>query len=165
MWFFDLKWVLAWFLGWLALLGFGCMKGDSSLWTKANPQTEITVNPLTKTITVFNNKDVDVTLDEFSGHGENTSWTVKNLIISDKSSPVREADALQLEMAERITAAAFKGAGDVIARIVSPLIGASADVDTPIGGGSVRLGTGTPTTQPAAPSDSVETGGAGADGE
>ena len=127
------------------LLIAGCGRGHAPLWSQANPQTEVSVNPITKTITLFNNKDVNLSFEEFSGTtAEGATWAVKGLSIVDQSSPVRTANAGQLELAERITRAAFEGFGESFGRIVAeamvPLRGATASIETPVGSGSVTTG-------------------------
>ncbi len=127
------------------LLISGCGRGHAPLWSQANPQTEVSVNPITKTITLFNNKDVNLSFEEFSGTtAEGATWAVKGLSIVDQSSPVRAANAGQLELAERITRAAFEGFGEAFGRIVAeamaPLRGATASIETPVGSGSVATG-------------------------
>ena len=62
----------------------------------------------------------------------------------DQSSPVRAANAGQLELAERITRAAFEGFGESLGRIIAeamaPLRGATASLETPVGVGNVTTG-------------------------
>ncbi len=127
------------------LLSPGCGRGHAALWSQANPQTEVSVNPLTKTITLFNNKDVNLSFEEFSGTtADGATWAVKGLSIVDQSSPVRAANAGQLELAERITRAAFEGFGESLGRIIAeamaPLRGATASLETPVGVGNVTTG-------------------------
>ncbi len=135
------------------LLSPGCGRGHAPLWSQANPQTEVSVNPITKTITLFNNKDVNLSFEEFSGTtAEGATWAVKGLSIVDQSSPVRAANVQQLELAERITRAAFEGFGESLGRIIAeamaPLRGATASIETPVGSGSVTSG-GVATTRAA----------------
>ena len=127
------------------LLTPGCGRGHAPLWSQANPQTELSVNPITKTITLFNNKDVNLSFEEFSGTtAEGATWAVKGLSIVDQSSPVRAANVGQLELAERITRAAFEGFGEsfgrIIAEAMAPLRGATASIEAPVGSGSVTTG-------------------------
>ena len=145
----------------------GCGRGHAPLWSQANPQTEVAFNPITRTLTLFNNKDVNLTVEEFSGEtAEGAKWVVRGLTIVDQSSPVRLANVQQLEVAERITRAAFEGFGEafgkIIAEAMAPLRGASATVETPIGSGSIATGGGGDAKVETSKSQKVETGAAAA---
>lgn len=112
--------ILGLVLGLVFLSGLACQKGVAPVWSTANPSTEITVNPVTKTITVFNNKDVDVTLEEFSGGtAGGTTWKVKNVKIIDGASGVREANIGQMKAGTEMTAAAFDGATKLVTSAIT----------------------------------------------
>lgn len=133
---------------------FSCSQGHAPLWSQANPQTTIRLNPLTKTIDVFNSKDVSISIESFSGKTKDGStWELKNLALTDSSSSVRQANVAQLEVADRITRTAILSSGEAIANVISeaivPLKGANVQLETPIGSGSVTTGSGVPSTQPS----------------
>jgi len=125
-----------------------------------NPTTEFGINPWTRTFYVKNNKDVDVTFDKVTLTRTDdgvTDFLAENVVISDKSSPVIDANVKQmLAFVEQQRAAnegigiALQGIGSMIQTLAGAtqgiLRGSTVAVDTQWGGGSATLGT--PTTQP-----------------
>lgn len=136
----------------------GCSRGHAALWSQANPQTSFSFNPLTKTVTLFSNDGKGVTVDQITATWGENSFEVHGLVVTDRSVENRQANVQQLQVVDQITKTAiqeiFSGLSGMIEQGLMPLRGASATVDTPIGGGSVKLG-GAPTTQP------TETSGTG----
>lgn len=88
------------------------------------PTTKITVDPLSKRITVENTKDVDVILEKlYAKWGDNNSLSVEKLVISDKASPVITQNVAQMKEATnqiRETALGFVGVSREIGETVSP---------------------------------------------
>lgn len=139
----------------------GC---ENALFTKANPRTEIRYGPAS----LYNSKDVDATLDEFSyTTADGGSATLKGLILRDNASGVRNADVNQInalvnqQLAFNAGIEAFGKAFTMGAQAVMPWLGMSAtessgwNLNTPWGGfGSTN--TRVPTTQPAADASVLE---------
>ena len=133
------------------VLPLACILTVGCAWIK--PTTEISFSPLTRTISIFNTKDVDLTFKKMD-----VSWTadggalvVKDFALSDKSSPVIEANVEQmLAFAEQQRAAneGIIGSLNAIADMVGivnqmlmrVLPGSSLELETPYGGGRARLG-------------------------
>lgn len=124
------------------------------------PTTEIKFNPLTGTMSVLNTKDVDVVAKNLhvsklpDGGG---TFDVDEITISDKSSPVIEANVQQmLAFVEQQRAAnegiigSLKAIGDMVGLLTNAteaiLRGSNVNLDTQWGGGSATLGTAA--TQP-----------------
>jgi len=80
-----MRWVA---IGMLALTGCAWIK----------PTTEIRMNPMTRTLTVTNTKDVDITIDELyvDWRPDGGTVKVKKFVVSDKSSPVVTANVQQM---------------------------------------------------------------------
>jgi len=82
----------------------GCAgRGWAPLWSQASPETMITVNPLQKTITLYNSKDVSVEMGKFAGKYNDAEWSVEGLKFLDTASAVREANVQQMAAAAELT--------------------------------------------------------------
>lgn len=130
----------------LALI-VGCQDGVAPLWSQAKPETNIRVNPVTKSVTLHNSKDVKVTIEEFSGSTKDgTTWKIAGLVLDDQASDVRLANVAQLELVDRITQTAIdgimRGFAEIISETIAPLRGASITAETPLGKGGIKLGDG-----------------------
>lgn len=131
----------------------GCTQGQSPLWSQANPQTTIRLNPFTKTIDVFNSKDVSITIESFAGKTKDgASWELKNLQLIDSASTVRQANVAQLELVDRITKTSiseiFNGFSKMISEGLMPIKGANAKLETPIGTSDITTGGGVQPSNP-----------------
>ena len=79
----------------LLLLVVSCVSIPGCAFIK--PETKIGVNPITKTVSVYNTKDVDLTVDRITATTKDGgSLSVENLVISDKASSVIEANVKQM---------------------------------------------------------------------
>lgn len=129
------------------------------------PTTKVTMNPLTRTVGIYNTKDVDLSFDKLAvtwGEKGGGNLAVDNFVVADKATPVIEANVQQMmAFVEQQKAAneGIIGSLQAIASMVNTLArafetilpGSSISLDTPIGAGSATLGVGVdgPTTQPA----------------
>ncbi len=131
------------------LLAVGCQAGVQPLWSQAKPETVVKINPLSRTVTVHNSTDTDISLGEFSGKtAAGTEWRVTDLKFVANASSVRTANVAQMEMSRQITDAVMQGFAAWLAQAMAPLRGANVTIDTPIGGGSLTTG-GQETEPPA----------------
>jgi hypothetical protein len=126
----------------------GCAHGVQPLWSQAKPETVVTVNPVTRTVTLHNSKDVNVSLEGLTATGsEGQSLVIEKLVFTDEASSVRQANVAQLELVDRITRTAFESFGAAMGKILSealmPVKGAAVTIDTPIGSGGITTGGGT----------------------
>jgi len=124
------------------------------------PATTFKINPITRTVTFTNNKDVDLSFDEITAKWDKEGGgeiILKNWVVSDKATPVIEANVAQMmAFVEQQKAAnegiigSLRAIGDtvsVLSRTVEAILrGSSISLDTPYGAGSATLGT--PATQP-----------------
>lgn len=122
----------------------GCGRGAVPLWSQANPQTSISINPITRTISCFSNDGKTLSAERIYAKWDGHSIEVVNLRIEDRSVENRTANVQQLDMAGRVTQTAvreiFAGVASWLREGIAPLRGASAEIDTPIGSGTVELG-------------------------
>lgn len=141
----------------IPLLVIGCTQGSHQWYEKANPQTSLSVSPLSRTVTFFSSDGKTLTAEKLAGGSTpEGGWYFEfvNVEIRDRSVENRQADVEQIAamgtMMARIAEANWAGFREAMAAIVSealaPLKGASVSVDTPLGSGSVT--TGGATTQP-----------------
>jgi len=119
------------------------------------PTTEITFDPLTHSVRVFNTKDVNVIVDDLKVTWDSPNgneFSVTKLEISDLSSPVIEKNVQQmLAFVEQQKAAnegiigSLRVLGDsfnFLANVVRSILqGSNIQLSTPYGGGSATLGT------------------------
>jgi len=125
-----------------------------------DPTTKIQFSPLTRTISIYNNKDVDLTFEKLdaSWTPDGGTLTVKGFLLSDKSSPVIKENVQQmLAFVEQQTAAnegiigSLNAISDMVRLLTrgmeSVLRGSGIQIDTPWGSGSANLGG--ITTQPS----------------
>ena len=142
-----MRWVA---IGMLALTGCAWIK----------PTTEIRMNPMTRTLTVTNTKDVDITIDELyvDWRPDGGTVKVKKFVVSDKSSPVVTANVQQMlafveqqkaanegligtvrELRMAVTSLATE-LGGIVGAVTEAVRGSQLNVN---GVGSARIGTAT----------------------
>ena len=97
----------------------GCLFGCA--WIK--PTTQVSVNPLTRTISIYNTKDVDLAIEGFEVSWDNKSGTIEleKIVVSDKASSVIDANVKQMlafteqqRAANEGIAAALAGIRDIV---------------------------------------------------
>ena len=133
----------------LLMLGLalpGCGPGTAPLWSQTNPETSIAMNPLTKTVKFYSNDGKTFSAELIAAKWGDNSIELRGLDVKDRSVENRQVNVQQMAMANEITATAiretFAGFVGMIREGLMPLKGASAEVDTPVGGGKVKLGGG-----------------------
>lgn len=60
------------------------------------PTTEVKVDPMSKSVSLYNTKDVDLHVDNVQGKSGDSSFSIDNLTVSDKSSPVIKENVQQM---------------------------------------------------------------------
>lgn len=134
----------------LIFITVGCSKGTAGLWESANPQSSISVNPLTRSISVFSNDGKTFEVEEMAMQwSEFGTFSLKNFKMFDRSVENREANVPQLEMQDRINRGNWEGMknlaeasiGAAVKGIVSVLTqGVTVEGTTPLGDGSITVG-------------------------
>ncbi|HUT14048.1 MAG TPA: hypothetical protein VMY42_26405 [Thermoguttaceae bacterium] len=121
------------------------------------PTTEIRFNPVAKSLSIINTKDVDLSFDSLHVEWQEGSGKLdmENVVIADKSSPVIKENVQQmLAFAEQQKAANegligtirelgawLREAREIVGILKDLLRGSNLAIDTPYGGGSATLGT------------------------
>ncbi len=139
----------------LVLCG-GCTQGSHQWYESANPQTSISVNPFTKSVSFFSNDGKTMRADKIAGAGTadgGWSFTMENIEILDRSVENRGANveqiaAMGVTMAQ-IAEANWSGFRDALSAIISealaPVRGAKVSgevADTPLGSGKIEAKAG-----------------------
>jgi len=60
------------------------------------PHTQMSINPITRTVSFFDSKDNDIAIDSISFDATDKSFAMDGLVISNKSSSVIEANVQQM---------------------------------------------------------------------
>ena len=78
--------------------GFGVALLLSTGCAFIKPTTEIKMNPLTRTVAIYNTKDVDLSFDKVDVTWTNDGGTLvlDNFVVADKATPVIEANVEQM---------------------------------------------------------------------
>jgi hypothetical protein len=154
----------------LCLFVAGCIHGCAY----ADPATRLSINPVTRTISFSDTKDNDVSVEYVGYNADTKQFEVKNFVLRNNSSDVREIDVQQmLAFVEQQKAAndgikaAFEGLshtvgilGEALAGTIRAVPPIQAQVSTPVGGGSVAVGSEA-VSAPAEPEKPDVTGTAG----
>ena len=114
-------------LGLCCILGGGCAHGVAPLWSQAKPETVITFDPFKRAIYFHNSKDVDLSIEEFTGQTDGTTWTLKGVKVVDNASAVRQANVQQLNAIGPITAEIMAPWRILANRVPIPMPAGSAD--------------------------------------
>jgi hypothetical protein len=145
----------------LAMLLLLCGPGCAFI----KPQTTLHVDPATGKVDVTNSKDVDLTVKKVEGRNGDKSLLIEDLVISDKASPVQNANVNQMmafvaqqEAANEGVRVAMFGLAQCLeklaldlsapAAIIHEIKEVNATLATPIGTATLGHGTITPTPTP-----------------
>lgn len=123
----------------------GCQRGVMPVWSQANPCLDIRINPVTKTMSIFTNEGRSLDADELSygldAEGKR-SFSAKNLRIGERTVENRIANVEQMKIGVEMTRVAMQEFTAAVRELYAPFRGATVDVDTPIGKGSIKTGGG-----------------------
>ena len=129
-----------------------CNKGVMPVWSQANPCLDIRMNPVTKTMSIFTNEGRSLDADELTygldAEGKRV-FSAKNLRIGERTVENRIANVEQMKIGVEMTRVAMQEFTAAVRELYAPFRGATVDVDTPIGKGSIKTGGGE-AAQPAA---------------
>lgn len=118
----------------VVLLLPSCGPGIAPLWSQANPVTEIKVDPLSRTMSVYNSKDVSIKVEEFGGKSKDgAEFHVKGLELIDNASGPRLANVQQLEAVATVTAEIMKPIDNFLQVIAAKIPGGSVTPPTTTG--------------------------------
>jgi len=144
------------------LVGCAACGCSAEYWTgRIEPQTRLTLNPISRSIDFFDSRENDVEITGLSAKGtaESFELTADAIRIINRSAPVIDADSarmpaiieaqrVQVEYQRQIghnIALGLAAGGEAGARILgtvgAAVAGSNIRLDTPWGGGSATLGT------------------------
>lgn len=83
----------------------------------ADPQTRLTVDPSTKEVKLWNNKDVDVSVDSVEYLGAQKDFKLTNLKFRDNASDVRNANVNQMMGMAYQAQVNWAGASNMVAQL------------------------------------------------
>jgi hypothetical protein len=126
----------------------GC-EGGLPLMSQANPQTTITVDPVSKQIRIFTNDGrafttKDISINWKTRDGGTGEFRAAELGVTERSVENRQANVLQMEAGARQIEATGNAISNVVGAVVTPMRGAtlSASGEGPLGkaAADVKLG-------------------------
>ena len=140
----------------------GCSRGTSGLWESANPQSSVTFNPLTRSVSIFSNDGKTFSIDKLALQwAKEGKLELQNFQMKDRSVENRGANVEQLKQQAIINQGNWDGMANIVKQSVGAAISGAVSVltqgvkvsgkNTPLGDTSLQLGgnANTPTTQPA----------------